>query len=297
MNYRSLDKLSNFYFAAIIAIGIIYLLTIGLILTRTTPGIIMLLVYLQDSYKFGYPLSNLSSYNQLISSSVLWALGIYFTGKVLVAIISTVKIILNTRRFISKLEIISSKNNKYIFKSSGGEVFTAGILNSRIYIADSLKIIHSKKEIRAILTHEQRHVLARDPLRTTLVSMITKALPNLPLKDKLIRNFNVLTEICADRLAQEKMLDSLPVVSALYKRLKMTEPRISASINFFSAQSERISILVGKQILSRRNMTWLASFTLFALMLGSYSILKTNFYTCPHLTNCITSVSSVLNFH
>ena len=195
------------------------------------------------------------------------------------------------------LRILSRTDNKVRFASASGEIFTAGMLHPIIYLANGLNKTHSNREMRAMMAHEENHVRMKDPLRTTMAMMVEKGLPSFPMKEKMFRYFITLTELCADKLAEERLADGLPLITALYKKLEMSNRSLSAGINYFNSQSERIGILVGKKKLNWGMNMGLTSGVMVGLLVFTYVITKSNFYNCPHLSLCLNALVSVLEIH
>jgi len=205
--------------------------------------------------------------------------------------------VVRTRQFIGSLKIVRIEPNKIIFNSVLGEIFTAGLLKPKIFVASGLSKLHTSREIEAMISHEERHVRSRDPLRTTVVSLLGKATPYFPLKEKIIRDFYILVEICADKSAEEKIEDKLPVITALYKRMGMEKGFISMGINYFNSQSERIAVLVGKKILSNKLTLGVLGVVAASLVFFVLAASRTELYTCPHLAECIANLGRIKVLH
>lgn len=297
MNFRKLNRLTSLYFWIMMAAGGMYLALLFWIMVRTTPGMVMLMIYLADSMKQGYLLTEVLGYRSLLLSVGLWWLSIYWLIKAARSVLVMTMNILKTGKLTHGLETIKETRKKVFFRSNLGEIFTAGLWKPKIYISSNLHKYHSEEEIRAMIAHEKRHVEAKDPLRTTLVRLFGNMTPNLPYKEEIIQYFYTLTEICADRRAEEKMGDKLPVVSALYKRLAMAGEKVTAGINFFNSQSERINILIGRRHLEKRKMFGLGAVILTGMAILTWSVSRLSFYDCAHLVNCLSSFSNAISLH
>jgi len=297
MNYRILNRLTSLYFGAVMAIGVIYLVLIGWMFVKTIPGTAMFLIYFLDSKRYGYDLASIGDMPWLWTSLGLWLLSLVLIWKTLLAGIKTVWKVMNTRKYVNGLKILSRTENKVRFDSASEEIFTAGMLYPKIYLASGLNKTHSAREIQAMIAHEENHARMKDPLRTTLVMMVGKGLPSFPMKEKMFRYFITLTELCADKSAEESLADGLPLVTALYKKLQKSNLSLSAGINYFNSQSERIGILVGKKKLNWGVNMGLMSGVMAGLLVFAYVITKSNFYNCPHLSLCLSALSSVLKIH
>lgn len=297
MNFEKLDSFTNIVFGIILAIGLIFVSLVGLIFVKATPGALMFLIYLYDSLKGGFNLSEVGNLGFLMVTTGLWGISALMIGRMVVSVYKTYWTIIDTGKFIGSLRVVGRRGSIVCFNSERGEIFTAGIFQPKIFISNNLSKMHTDKEIRAMIAHEKQHVKTKDPLRTTLVVLVGKMLPEIPGKEKMIRFFNTLTEVCADREAETKMSDRLPVISALYKRLEMANSNILTGINFFSSQSERISILVGKSRLQKGGVWGLGAVLAVGVIILAGVVTKINFYDCSHLVNCLLSFSSAYNLH
>lgn len=288
MNYGQLQRLSGMYFWTILAIGVTYSALIVWVFLETFPGAIMLLVYLLDSY---------GPTSQLWISLGFWLVSGMLIGKILASGIKTLRVVAKTRTFVRALKVISQKGNKVIFDSTSGEIFAAGFWHPKIFISNGLPKIHSANEIKAMVMHEENHVQLRDPLRITLVTMVDRSLPGFPGKAKLVGYFYTLVEVCADKKAEEKLNTRLPLISALYKRMAIGNKALLAGISFFNSQSERINLLIGKKMLNKNIVLGVAYSTVVGVVVFSILATQLNFYNCPHLSLCLSAITSVLELH
>lgn len=288
MNFSQLQRLSGLYFWTILTIGVTYSALIVWVFLKTFPGAVMLSVYLLESY---------GPTSQLWVSLGFWLVSVMLIGKILASGLKTLRVVAKTRMFVRALKIVSQKGNKVTFDSTSGEIFAAGFWHPKIFISNGLSKIHSASEIKAMVVHEENHVQLRDPLRTTLVMMVDKSLPGFPGKAKLVGYFYTLVEVCADKKAEEKLNTRLPLISALYKRMAIGNKATLAGISFFNSQSERISLLIGEKRFDK-NIVWgVAYSTAVGVVVFSILATKLNFYDCPHLSLCLSAVTSVLELH
>lgn len=297
MNYQKLNRLSGLYFWVILTIGLLYFSSIVWLFFKTYAGTSMLAVYLFDSKKYGYSLEDFKIMPTLWVTLSFWLLSLLLILRTITSLIRTSKMILKTRNFILNLKILSRKNNKVIFDSDSGEIFTAGLFFPQIYIASGLRKLHTTKEVKAMLLHEQNHVKSKDPLKTSIVAMVSGSLPYFPGKPELIKHFYTLVEVSADKRAEERLKNKLPLVSALRKRLEIGNKMLSAGISYFNSQSERIGILVGVKKLNKNLVYAVGYVTVVGFLMFSYLATKIDFYNCPHLSLCWSSVASVMSLH
>ena len=297
MNYRKLNKLSSLYFGAILAVGVTYWASISWIFLKTLPGTLMLMVYFLDSRKYGYGLESYGAMSQLWVSLGLWLLSLTLILRTLVAGLKMIRMIGKTRKFVGGLKIVSQTGKRVVFDSESGEIFTAGLWSPKIYVANGLRKMHTAKELRAMVMHEENHTQSKDPLRTALVMMIERSLPGFPWKAKLAGYFYTLVEVCADKKAEERLKNRRPLITALYKRLAVGSRAISAGIIFFNSHSERIGLLVGNRKLNKNVFFGMVYVTITGVAVFSYLVTQVNFYNCPHLAMCLSAITSVLELH
>lgn len=297
MNYRKLNRLSKLYFWAILTIGIVYFTSTSWIFVKSFPGALMLGVNILDSRKYGYSLESYGTISAMWVSLGLWLLSLILLWRSFAAGIGTLLMVGKTRRFTKGLKIVSQKGRRIVFESNMGEIFTAGIFIPKIYVANGLGQLHNRKEIKAMMVHEVNHAKSKDPLRTTMVMMIARALPGFPGKEKVTRYFHTLVEVCADKRAEEKLKNKLPLITALNKRLSVGNRALSAGINFFNSQSERIGLLVGQKKLNKNLVFGMVGGTVLSIIMFSYLVTEVKFYNCPHLSLCLSAITSVLELH
>lgn len=99
--------------------------------------------------------------------------------------------------------------------------FTAGFLRPRVYVARSLVDRLSFDELAAVLTHEASHVRRRDPLRFSLLRVLSCALFWLPAVRRLAADAADEAEIRADDHAARR--DPLVLASAILALGQSTE--------------------------------------------------------------------------
>lgn len=147
----------------------------------------------------------------------------------------------------------------------------AGLLRPRIYCDASLVSELAPDELRAVLLHERAHQRALDPLRLTLLSLLTPVLRRSDRGRSLMERLRAEREILADRYAIEHGAPRSAIASAL---LKMHVPDSSpANIAAFTNATElRLRALVDDEVPTRPTVTglWLlAGVVLGALLCAS----------------------------
>ena len=148
---------------------------------------------------------------------------------------------------LEKLDLV---NKTHFIKSEKRFAFCLGIRSPKIYISTGLISQLSKKEIEAVLRHEQYHLENHDTLTMIIASVSHSLFPFFPLLGDLINKYRVEREIQADKFAVRKIGDSYPLISALKKLLSFPtfEAAAVASIADKDTLEPRIYALIKKEI-------------------------------------------------
>tara|TARA_Y100000310_G_scaffold173181_1_gene173318 strand:- start:17705 stop:18778 length:1074 start_codon:yes stop_codon:yes gene_type:complete len=196
-------------------------------------------------------------FSSLIVSSFILAA---FFGSVIYKIIkfknSTsqfVKKNLKTRSKItsSRLEILSTVlglNNRIVeIISEQPVIFCYGFLKPKICVSTGLTKRLSKKELIAVLKHEQHHLRVYEPIKLFIIKVISRVLFFVPGLKFLTDQYLTLSELAADHRATNGFTDKAPLAQALYKVISSSE-RLSIknnlALSFFGlAMEERINKL------------------------------------------------------
>ncbi len=102
------------------------------------------------------------------------------------------------------------------FPSSRPQAFCAGLLRPRIFLSESARDRLSEMELRAVLAHEEHHVIRRDPMRVLCARVLADALFFVPGLRRLERRYGELAELAADEAAV-RAAGSAALASALLK--------------------------------------------------------------------------------
>ncbi|TRZ51997.1 M56 family peptidase [bacterium] len=304
MNYRKLKTFSNLFFVFIVFIGLIYTVFLFKLFVETAPGLVMLLVFIVNSVRYGYSILSVQSLNLLLITSLISATTQILIYRYVKTLLLMFKIVGGTRHFTKKLQPASIEDKMVIFSSESISAFTSGLLHPRIHLPANLKKMHSKEEVRAITLHEKQHSLAFDPLKGLVINGIKDILPGFPFKKWVFGHYFVLVELTADAYVEKILNKRLPIISALYKQYRSNSVGVSPAVGFSSRQSERIHVLVGKKRIEIKRPLLVSSIVVTTLFVGTLLIKnKDVFYNCPHLNLCIESAvapitnNSILNSH
>ena len=85
----------------------------------------------------------------------------------------------------------------------------------KIYISTGLLSHLTKKELEAVLRHEQYHLENHDTFTMIVASVAHSLFPFFPLVSDLINKYRIDREIRADKFAVSKIGDQYPLVSVL----------------------------------------------------------------------------------
>lgn len=291
MNYRKLNSFSNLFFVFLLFVGLIYTVFLFKLFLDTSPGLVMLLIFLMDAVQYGYSMVSIQSLGVLLVSSLISITTQVLIYRYVKALLSAAKIVGGTRHFTKSLELVSIKDKVVIFSSDSIRAFTSGLLHPRIHLPKNLKETNSGLEAKAIMLHEKQHTLAFDPFKSWVIGGIKEILPGFPFKKWIFGHYDVLVELTADAYAEKVLNKKLPIISALYKQYQDSGKNIIPAVGFSNSQSERIHILVGKKRAEIRRPLLVSSVVVMTLFVGTLLIRNKNlFYSCPHLNSCIVNV-------
>ena len=139
-------------------------------------------------------------------------------------------------------QIIEVKNQKPI-------IFCFGLIKPRVCISSGFIRKLSNKELKAVLMHEQYHLINNEPIRIFVVKLITKILFFLPGLKSFSRQYLTFSELAADQWATNNFKDKTSLAGALYKVIRWKKQMIAKNelaLSFFAnpAMEERVNKLV-----------------------------------------------------
>lgn len=109
-------------------------------------------------------------------------------------------------------------------------VFVHGFARPAVVLSTSALLLLTDDEARAVLAHEARHVVRRDPLRLLIARLASTILAPFPVIEALRRHFALITELEADRNAMQRA-GRRPLASAV---LKFAEAPVVGGVANFS---------------------------------------------------------------
>ncbi len=109
-----------------------------------------------------------------------------------------------------------------VIKTSEKFAYCLGIKNPKIYISTGFISQLSKKEIEAVLRHEQYHLENYDTFIMIIASVVRSCFPFFPLIDDVIKKYKIEREIKADRFAIQHLGESSTLISTLKKLLSFS---------------------------------------------------------------------------
>ena len=189
------------------------------------------------------------------------------------AVIRLVFSLAKTKIYLNSLQII--KNGKYaVFKARGMEAFSAGIFTPKTYISSSMYKKLSKKELRAVLLHEEMHRRDHDPLQKIIVEFCTNILGLPPLQKFFTNSFALLCELTADAYAQQKLGSRVPIVKAI--AAVITLGRNNLALNYFANTPGRIEVLTDNKNFSAIRLMLLLVFSITTIGISTGYMLNSN---------------------
>lgn len=144
-----------------------------------------------------------------------------------------------THRFIRSLTLYSGEmhvramTNVVYVDGNTSQCFCAGFFRPKIYISRLAVEMLDEHELYAVITHEERHRVARDPLRSAVMRALTHAFFFIPLARSFERRYHEIKEIAADAEVLAIPDGQQLLARALYKLSPFVEPS-PAALAFFS---------------------------------------------------------------
>lgn len=289
MNLKTLNFHRRLFFLLISVLGISYFTFLIFFTPKIYSGFLMQLIFLTDTLVV-HPQNVLSlilrsDFLIQIVFGLLWTYLLFRAVKTIFKMISQIKF---THQFVQSLNILRITKQYYVFNSLKPEVFTAGFFHPQTYLSQQLLDVTKESELSSILLHEQYHTLHHDPFKNLFIGFITSLLPSFPFKSWIFGQYLTMVEICADTYSQVRFSNPTSLVSALLKVQEFSLPQFTSG---FSAQSERIKILVGQKTQPFRSVVFANVVIIVFLFVVSGSLYKTNiFYQCEHLLKCFENL-------
>jgi len=185
-----------------------------------------------------------------------------------------------SKSFKFVVEELDLKGKVVVFKSKNLSAFCYGIKNPKIYISSFMLETSSAGELKAVLRHEQYHLIKKDSITLFLLHLMQFMFGLLPGFSRIAQNFYITREIKADRYATSYLRDKRPLLSVIKKILEEPQNNFAVvpSIGRYDTLEPRIYVLIkGDYSLSRISVFHVMLSTLliltlfFALILPVYA--------------------------
>lgn len=147
--------------------------------------------------------------------------------------------------------------------------YCLGIKSPKIYISTGIIAKLNRKELEAVLRHEQYHLENHDTFTMIIASVAYSLLPFFPLLGDFIKKYRIQREIQADTFAINKIGSQYPLISALRKLLAFPSlKRVEvAAIADHDTLEPRIYSLLDKRYTRRQFRIKHVAITIFSTFL------------------------------
>ncbi len=127
-------------------------------------------------------------------------------------------------------------------------IFCFGLLRSKVCLSSGLIAKMSAKELKAVLLHEQYHLLSHEPIKIFMVKLIAGILFFMPGLKFFAGQYLIFSELAADQWATDNFQNKIPLAGALYKVIDWKKKMIvrnELALSFFAnpAIIERVNKL------------------------------------------------------
>jgi hypothetical protein len=291
MKNKNIFLQKNISFLLLAFLGFNYSAFLIVFTLKALPAFLMQLILLLNVLKNQSGLQQLIITLDLYMGFIAGLLVIFLWFKFWKSIYKSVIGYYKTRRVLKNLNcyFVDEVN---VVNTSDEFVFTTGLINPKIYISQKLLKTFSEEEYKVVIAHEKYHQKSFDSLKKFVLNIIYSMLLYFPGKKTLFENYDVLTELCADKHAEGISKSRKPIVSALSKMVEFSSTNLT-NISAFNLKSDRIKILVGKELFKTKSfftaLFMIITFTFFNTLL----IKNTDvFMQCQHIVECFQALFS-----
>jgi len=287
----------NLSFNLFVFIGISYLILLTILISKIFPGFLMQVILLLDTLKNKISIFHLLQSPDTITTWIGFTIGIIFLIKIIKAIFTSYKSYKDTKLFINSIQVIQqSDDNFFVVDSAEYLAFTIGFFKPKIFLSNNLKNHLNNLEIESIRLHELNHVKSLDPLKGFILQFIRNILPYFPNKQNLFNNFDILTELAADKFVEDSLKTKRGIISALSKMSEQKRTVLNINISAFKTQNNRIKILVGKERFYSKYLLLILFIISFFFTMNILLLKNTNIFTeCQHIVECFQTLFSKTN--
>lgn len=155
--------------------------------------------------------------------------------------------------------------------------FCGGIFSPFIMITTGLVKSLTKKELEAVLLHEQSHLVGRDPIKILIGKTFSAMFFFLPVFADLYKNIEAVNELLADQWTIDYQQKTVFLRRALKKILVAPQLNLAAVSNISSLDYFEIRIhhLINPGVKHRLNLSLISLATTLLFMLSSWFLLRT----------------------
>lgn len=258
MSDYNLPKKANTIFYQIIGIGISFFAVLIFLGIRLYPQLLLVKQSLLNKLESICGCTNhftFASHPFIFISFI--GLGLAFLGFLSFIIFRVMKLRNSTNKFIksnlkNKKQNISPKLKKVAqqlelenqiieVNDEKPVIFCFGIIRPQICVSSGLIRRLQKKELIAVLLHEQHHLVVREPMKLFVIKLIDKILFFGPGLSALSKKYLTYSELSADQQATNNFQDKVPLAQSLCKIIKWEERlaiKDNLALPFFGAVVE-----------------------------------------------------------
>ncbi len=225
---------------------------------------------------------------RLLPSTFILAIGFFLGAGLLSFLLQLGKTHLLIRKlFINRVNIpknlirviatLGLKDKIILVKDRNLFSFCCGIFSPFIVITTALVQSLTKKELEAVLLHEQSHLLNRDPIKVLIGKTFSSLFFFLPIFRELYKNIEAVNELIADQWATNHQQKSTFLRGALKKILASPQLNLSAVSNASGPDYFEIRIhrLVNSGIKHKFRLSLTSLITTFLFIFLSWFLLQT----------------------
>ncbi|MBI4427293.1 MAG: M56 family metallopeptidase [Candidatus Magasanikbacteria bacterium] len=159
-------------------------------------------------------------------------------------------------------------------------VFCYGFFQTKICVSDGLILALSEEELRAVLRHERRHLLNRDPLKLFCLKLGEGFFFFVPGFKALVKQYITYSEMAADEEVGAGDNEKISLAGALFKIINQEEQTIlrnGLALSFFNSVIEervnRLSDASYAPVFKIFNRQFFAAAAILAVILLSIMVL------------------------
>lgn len=284
----------NLSFILFLFIGVSYLILLDMLIFKNFPGFIMQVILLLDALKNKTNISHLIQSPDTIITWIGFIISIIFLIKIIKAVFTSYKSYKDTKLFINSIQVIKQQGDKFFIVDYIEHLaFTTGFLKPKVFLSNNLENYLNNLEMESIRLHELNHVKSLDPLKGFILQFIRNILPYFPNKQNLFNNYDILTELAADKFVEDSLKTKRGIISALSKIMEFQNTLLNINVSTFKTQNDRIKILVGKEKFYSKYLFLMLFIISSFFMINILALKNANIFTeCQHIVECFQTLFS-----